>query len=1299
MSVFFITLYRFFSKNRIVFYLFLIAVIAFILFFTSRIRFEEDILRSMPNNGKADLSGFVIRNQKATDKLIINISLTDSSAAAEPDTLLEFGRKLVDSINLHFGQEYIRNITFQASDSAMISVMSMVSEHLPSFLDEPDYLVLDSLLHPETIKHSFERNYRMLISPGSMVLKKRILQDPLGITNLAFTKLASLQAGDEYIIYNGSVFTRDLKHLLIFLSPENSVNETSKNGELITGLGRSISQISDSGNRLVKAEYFGSIAVAVSNANQLKKDIALTLGLAILLIFILVGWYFRSIRVPFLGLLPAVFGGGLALTFLYLLNGRISAISLGIGSVILGLIVDYALYMINHFRRKGNIESVLREMSQTIVICSLTSAGAFLCLIFLESTVLHDLGWFAAISVLGAAFFALVILPQLLSEKSDRRSHTDRITWVDRFVSIRFEKNIYLGVAILILIITSIFFAGKVEFEKNMSTLSYVTPELSEAESNLDRISNYKFKNVFLVSTGSNAEEALRNKERLNAWIKELIQAGLVEKVSDAGPLLQSDSLQKSRITRWNSYWSPERKQAVKKYIDENTRTLHFKENAFAGFITLIDKTYCPLAHDDPAIMANPIVADWLTIKPEISMISEILKVKEENKPLLYKAFNKGEKYVMFDKQLLTDRFVASVKNDFDFLVLLSMIFVSLLLIISFGRIELGIMTALPMFLSWMITLGFMGLTGTRFNIFNIIISSFIFGLGVDYSILMMRGLQHDYKYGRNDLHSYKVSVFLSSATTLLGVGALLLARHPALNSIALIGVIGIITVVMLTYVVPPFLFNALILNRTKKGKFPVTARIIAKSFVTWGNIVAIAIILMFLGWIMHLLVPVQKKRKELWFHWIFSKLSKAYIAFTFAWARKLDNPNGEDFTTPGIIISNHQSLIETPAFLRLQPKIIILTTTWVHKSPVFGPIAHLANFSNVELGIDNIIGELQEKVNEGFSILIFPEGHRSADHSIQRFHRGAFYLSEKLKIDIIPVVVFGTGDFLPKNAFWGRPNNLFMRILPRVSWNDSAFGTDYGTRTKQFRKYYIREYARLRSTEGTADYYRRRLLLNYVYKGPIIEWYLRSKLRLEKNYQLICDLLPKKGEILDLGCGYGYISYMLAYTSVDRIITGVDYDADKIRVADNCFDKTGRLSFTCADAAEYNIVPQDGFLLSDLLHYLTPDKQEILLRRCIENLNKDGIILVREANTELVNRHKKSRITEFLSTNTGFNKTMDAGKQLFFTSAETIRIIANKYGMEMKVIDNKKLTSNNLFLITHLPHSTILPEKNHTVA
>ncbi|MDD4604012.1 MAG: 1-acyl-sn-glycerol-3-phosphate acyltransferase [Bacteroidales bacterium] len=1282
MSDLIIYIYHQFNNRRWLFYLFLALISGAIIFFAAQIRFEEDISRSISSKPETDKAGYVVKNLKQTDQLIINISLDDTLRPAEPEALIEIGQSLVDSLNIHLDTNYIHRITFMAADSTMISTMNLVLQYLPSFFDEKDYLLLDSLLSPDSITKALEKDLKILVSPASMVLKKRIQQDPLGISNIALEKFKSLKGGNNFDLYNGCIFTRDLRHLLIFIIPANSSTETSRNEVLIKELDYLIKTLNKSHNGKFNIQYFGGVAVAVCNATQLKKDIFLTLTIAIFLIFCLIGWYFRSIKVPILGLLPAIFGGGLALALLYLFKGSISAISLGIGSVILGLIVDYTLYIVNQFRKTGDIPETLRAMSLTILLCCLTTAGAFLCLPFLNSAVLHDLGWFAAISVTGAAFFALIILPHFLSPALFRQTQFIKPNFIDRIAGINLEKNLVLIILFLILAGTSFYFSSKVTFETNLTKLNFITPKLAKAETDLDKISDYKLKNLFLVAIGNDPQTALRNQDRLTSAIHTLQRQGILKSVSNAGFLLTSDSLQSVRISRWNSFWTPERKKQLRITLVSQSTRLGFKKETFDSFLALPDKQFHPLSINALAASGNPMATDWISQSPTLTMLPNILKVKEEDKVKVYHAFPSNTQYILFDKQSLTDQFVENVKSDFDRLVKLSMLFVTLLLILSFGRLGIGLITAIPMYLSWFLTLGLMGLTGIRFNIFNIIISSFIFGLGVDYSILMMRGLQHSLKYGDDEIKTYKVSILLSSITTLFGVGALFFARHPALHSIALISVIGIVLVVILTFIFLPLIFHSIILSRTRNGKFPITLRILVKTLVTWGNIVLIAVILMILGSFIYLLFPIKRKKKELLFHYLFSRLTRAYIAFTFAFDRKLINEPGEDFKKPAIIISNHQSLIETPAFLQLYPKILILTTSWVYRSPVFGPIARLANFYNVDSGIEKLIGLLKEKVKEGYSVLIFPEAHRSYDQQIHRFHRGAFYLAEKLELDILPILVFGSGDFLAKDEFWGKPNSFRMKVLPRVGFQDTSMGASFQERSREFRKYYIDQYALFKAAEGTGTYYRRNLLLNYDFKGPILEWYLRVKLKLEKNYEIYHQMLPLKGEILDLGCGYGFISYMLLFTGDDRKIIGVDYDPEKIAIASNCYSKNDRIHFECADISTIDISPKDGFLLSDVLHYLPLKKQENLLRRCFYNLRPGGAILIREANADLADRHQKSIVTEFFSTHIGFNKTAGPDKKLYFTSAETIHALATECGMTMEIIDNKKITSNNLFLV-----------------
>lgn len=1283
MSKVIIAIYQFFRRNRIAFFIFTFLLIACIIFIGSKIRFEEDISGIVSRHDQKDESSKIFRHFRFSDKLVVLLAQADTSLPADPSALCAsaaaFSAKLTDK----FDSGYVRSVSGNISDTLMNWYLDFLYRNLPLYLDSGDYSRIDSLIRPEAVKRAIGTDFRTLSSPAGFVVKRNILRDPLGLTYLALNKIRLEQANDRFDVVDGFVMTKDKRNLLLFITPANPPSETSRNGELLKGVDLLLSEISQKSGKRIQGEYFGAIAMSCGNAERIKKDILLTITISVFFILLMTGLFFRSLKIPLLSFLPAIFGGGLALAVMYLIKTHISAIALGIGSVILGLIVDYALYIINLFRKKTDIIIVLQDLSLTVFLCAITTIGAFLCMTFLQSSVLHDLGMFAALSVAGAAIFALIFLPHFLTKNDVPDDKIHSVPIIEKIASYAFEKNYWLIGGILLLTIISLFSFNHAGFEKNMMAMNYYPGNLREAENDINKATGGSFRNMYVVSLGKDLEQAIQRSEETRDKIELLKNKKMIRQYSGIGSLLPSDTLQKKRLIKWKEYWSDDKVAVLENMVRKEGHNMKFREAAFDPFFELIHRQFYPLSEAEKYKIRKDFLTDWITETPDGVMVSSILQVSSGSEKNIYQSLAGDENLKTFDRQVLTDRFVESVKHDFELLVRLSMIFVTLLLLFSLGRIELAAIAAMPMYLSWLLTLGFMGITGTRFNIFNIIVSSFIFGLGVDYSILMLRGMMHEAKYGTRELTSYKTSIILSSATTLIGVGALFFAKHPALHSIAMISVIGIVLVVMITFTLQPLLANGCFVDPLKQKKYPITARIFVKTFITWGNIVLVAIILTFSGLFLRFLFPIPKKKKERIFHKLFQLLSRTYIQVTFPPnSRKLYNPNDETFEKPAVIISNHQSLIETPAFLRLHPKIIILTSDWVYKSVVFGPVARLASFFNADLGIDNILDELKEKIQEGYSILVFPEAHRSEDGTIQRFHKGAFYLAEKLGIDILPIVVFGTGDFLSRGEFWGRPNAIFMHIHDRVGIEDSRFGKGYRERTKWFRKFYQETYKDIQLKDGTTDYYRRALTLNYIYKGPVLEWYFRVKLKLAGNYKRFNEIIPHEGKVLDLGCGYGFISTMLSLTG-NRRVTGVDYDREKIAVAGNCYLARRDLSFICADITTYSFDRHDAFLITDVMHYLEEDQQKLLLERCMEKLNPGGVIVIREADSENRKQHRFTKMTEWFSTKfLSFNKTSGGYSKLHFTSLSKISSFADAQGLSSEVIEESANTSNILLVL-----------------
>ncbi len=147
---------------------------------------------------------------------------------------------------------------------------------------------------------------------------------------------------------------------------------------------------------------------------------------------------------------------------------------------------------------------------------------------------------------------------------------------------------------------------------------------------------------------------------------------------------------------------------------------------------------------------------------------------------------------------------------------------------------------------------------------------------------------------------------------------------------------------------------------------------------------------------------------------------------------------------------------------------------------------------------------------------------------------------------------------------------------------------------------FYRQEWKQIREELETPDYFRGKLIRNYIYKGPLLEWYTRIKLRLENNYNVYDKYIPRKAKIVDIGCGYGYLVYLLSFISRDRQILGIDYDAEKIELANHCISKNDRVTFVAADASSFAFDNSDVFILNDMLHYMPEDKQKDLLKRCI---------------------------------------------------------------------------------------------------
>ena len=1280
MTQFFIGLYDYFERHKILFYLSLISCVLLMGFFALQVRFEENITQFFPDTKDSQNTIKVFDNLKIKDKIIIMLSSADTCHRVEPDSLIEAAGQLQQTLTEKAGGTLIKGIFAQVDQSLIGGATDFVYEHLPLFLTDTDYQRFDSLLTEKGIQAIMQKNYTNLLSPAGIALRSYILRDPLGLGSEALKHLQDFQLEANYEIYDEHIFSKDGSTLLMFITPVFSTGSTGKNDELIKILEEELQHVQGE-SPAIRAEYFGGPSVGVYNARQIKKDTILTSSLALLIIIVFISLVFKRKRSIPLIITPVLFGGLFALFLIFFIKGSISAIAVGAGSAVMGIALSYSIHMLAHQNHVSTVQQLIKEIAYPLTVGSFTTIGAFMGLIFTSSDLLRDFGLFASLALVGTTLFCLIYLPHFLKGQADvKQGRVLRI--IEKINAYSYEKNKWLVGGILLITVICFFTSQKVGFNNDMMSLNYEPQHLKQSEEKLMQLFDSDEKTVLFVSVGKDMNQATETYAVTNQKLSALKDQGLIKDYASASQFLISPQEQQLRLKRWKDYWTDEKQQQVREQLETAAAEYRFRPGSFDPFYQWLNQPfgeYHYAAQEDD--LSGKLLNEWQTSADSITMLISQIRISDQNKETVYQHFSKDQDVVIFDRSYFANKWVSAINDDFYLILYISSFLIFFALWFSYGRIELTLMSFLPMLVSWVIILGLMGVLGIEFNIINIILSTFIFGIGDDFSIFIMDGLQNKYRTGQKVLNSHKTAIFFSAFTTVVGMGALVFAKHPALQSISLISILGMIAVVLVAYTIQPLIFRFFIAGPASKGLPPYMLIGLIRTVLLFLLFFIGCIFLRVLIAVLYL-VPVRKSSKQRLVCRLIQITCKGILLLATAVKKEHINKANERFQHPAIIIANHQSFIDILVLLSLSSKILMVTNHWVWHSPFFGAIIRYVDFYYIGEGYEQYMERMRKKVKEGYSIAIFPEGTRTYNGKMKRFHKGAFYLAETLQLDILPILLYGNNKIIAKaQPFNIRKGIIYTEILPRIPADDLSFGTTYQERTKRISAYMKEGYARICREKNTTDNpaFYEALIQNYIYKGPVVEWYIRIKVKMERNYRLFNRLIPAQGQITDIGCGFGPLCYMLSMLSEDRDILGIDYDEDKIALAQHGWLRNEHLQFRHGNALEYPLPESDVFILNDMLHYMSYEHQRTLLLKCADRLRSQGMIIIRDGNSANTSKHRLTRFTELLSTRIfNFNRTTG---ELHFTTETQLRKIAVTCGMNVEIIPNDKYTSNTIYI------------------
>ncbi|MFT5184126.1 MAG: 1-acyl-sn-glycerol-3-phosphate acyltransferase [Flavobacteriales bacterium] len=1118
---------------------------------------------------------------------------------------------------------------------------------LPLLLTPDDYKEIEQLISSQTAKEALETGIARLSAPGSFIGGQSLVYDPYGIGALAFDRLRAAESlaritdsGNGLELVSGEEVRTYLMH------------DGLKSGdkvELLESL-KSIRQLAL--DKEIKVHYFSSLLIEAENVRQIGDDLGFTLVIAVIAILILLILVYRQWLMPILFIVPGGIAIIMALGSIAIFKGQIAGIAIGAGSVVLGIVLDYSFHFFTHLQKSQSVIQSVKEVSKPLLLSCLTTVLAFGMLFFTSSPILADFGLFASLSLLAAAITVLFIMPVFIGD------HTVKpLKW--ELPSLGSKMKYVRPVLVLGIFIVSFFMVGfldEAQFDADLDNLNYYPEDLKQAEETFSGIKAEEEKRLFIKFEEASLEEYYATALSLEQMHKRGFVSGYLLK-DYSNPSLR---IKNNAVDRWNEFFKL-RKDSLLAELSIAGTSIGFNESAFDPFAQLMFIEVNEVALNGQAAMSFLVAP-----KDELDRVKQNLE-------------NIGGVEVI-DMRASAYSLVTAVEDDFNFILIASSLLVFIILLLIYGRFELAIITFLPMALSWIWIVGATVLLGMKFNFVNVILSTFIFGLGDDFSIFISDGYLNKHKYGKDSLKSYTSAIGLSAMTTLIGMAALLFAGHPAIQSISLLSVLGILIILFISLTLQPVLFRWLIINRSEKGLPPLTLASIFMSIMAFG----VFILGSFVGLLVTVvirLIPTNLGKRKRFLRRILQWQCLLLLYASISVRKRLVMMENLDMKNPSVIVTNHQSFIDILAMISLSPDLVIMTKKWVYKSPLFGGAVRFAGYLYTEDSPEETQRKIKERLDEGCSVMIFPEGTRTMEGEHKRWHKGAFFIADQYNMDITPVVLHGYGYAMPKNDFVLNRSYMTTLILPRIKFDDLKYGQGHRERAKLISAHVKEKYIAYDRINGLTNYHFNRILGAFLYKGPIVEWYFRIKWMLERrNFEHYDMIIPDEGVVYDLGCGYGYLSLYLSARSANRELIGIDYDKEKIKVAQNHYLVSEGLQFENEDLRLFNPKPAAAIFLNDVLHYMPEDEQLTLLNICAQALLPNGTLIIRDGLRDLEGKHGLTRLTEYFSTKLfKFNKTTD---KLHFFDREFIEKFAGQNNMSVDFTPASKRTSNVLFVL-----------------
>ena len=779
-----------------------------------------------------------------------------------------FAERLAAADSSHLVKEIVKEVDYERYKA----LIPFIYSHIPYLLSAEDIAKTDSLLStPGFIEERLmERSAELMLPTGSF-LSSSFEWDPLGLfSSVAETQL-STSSIPNCALYNGHIFTPDWRYALCIIASEGDPNESSTNKRLINLIEQAAKIDGITAEHIGAPSIAVGNATRIKRDSILALSLALLL-ITILLHFTLkslrdlllivatlaFGWLCglsavavaeQSVSMIVVGIASIILGIAAnyplhLITHTYHCRGRVGeSLRQVVSPLITGNITTVgafcALIPLN--------SPALRDLG--IFAAAMLVGTILFTIVILPHLIKHKASASAPDTSSTDASAPQTCTPDAsapYSSAPNADAPASGITAACRRANVWKRAQTPLIIAATLATLILGYFGASTRFNPNLQEINYMTQRQRELMQQLSSLADLPSGRETLYIYNSNAAEEpaeepagelagtpareaaavpaqmpadtneclLQGAESIyEALISmpELRNAGA--EVSSIATIVPSKRTQQQRLEAWGRLMERHR-QTLAERLPKAAESAGFAGNAFSNFFSVIEKEYEII---EPTSFAQLLAGRGASMFKEGERCVTTVTLPQEAGDSLQSLISSkvaglfegsGQRVSLFNVKELSSAISESLSADFNYIGLSCSLIVFIFLWLSLRRLSYAIIAFMPMVVSWIWILGIMNLFGIEFNLVNIILATFIFGQGDDYSIFITEGLIYEDKYGKKIIGSFRESIYISAAIMFIGMGTLIVAKHPALSSLGEITVLGMAAVVLFSCTLPPLLFR-----------------------------------------------------------------------------------------------------------------------------------------------------------------------------------------------------------------------------------------------------------------------------------------------------------------------------------------------------------------------------------------------------------------------------------------------------------------------------------------------------------